>query len=99
FGTGYSSLSYLARLPVNSLKIDQSFIARMARGPDQLAIVSSVISLARALNLKVVAEGVEMDEQANLLRLLRCDEAQGYLFGKPLPPEEVRALLAGAGGS
>jgi EAL domain-containing protein (putative c-di-GMP-specific phosphodiesterase class I) len=99
FGTGYSSLSYLARLPVNSLKIDQSFIARMARGPDQLAIVSSVISLARALNLKVVAEGVEMDEQANLLRLLRCDEAQGYLFGKPLPPEEIRVLLAGAGRS
>jgi len=99
FGTGYSSLSYLARLPVNSLKIDQSFIARMTSGPDQLAIVSSVISLARALNLKVVAEGVEMDEQANLLRLLRCDEAQGYLFGKPLPPEEIRALLAGAGGS
>jgi diguanylate cyclase (GGDEF)-like protein/PAS domain S-box-containing protein len=95
FGTGYSSLSYLARLPVSSLKIDRSFVAKMAKGPDQLAIASTVISLGRALNLKVVAEGVELDEQANLLRLLRCDEAQGYLFGKPLPPEEIRVLLAG----
>jgi diguanylate cyclase (GGDEF)-like protein len=93
FGTGYSSLSYLARLPINSLKIDRSFIIQMAKSPEQMAIVSTVISLARALNLKVVAEGVETEEQANLLRLLRCDEVQGYLFGKPLPPEEIRKIL------
>ena len=93
FGTGYSSLSYLARLPINSLKIDRSFIMQMSKGPEQMAIVSTVISLARALNLKVVAEGVETEEQANLLRLLRCDEAQGYLFARPVPPEEMERLL------
>jgi EAL domain-containing protein (putative c-di-GMP-specific phosphodiesterase class I) len=93
FGTGYSSLSYLARLPINSLKIDRSFIMEMSKGPEQMAIVSTVISLARALNLKVVAEGVETEEQASLLRLLRCDEAQGYLFGRPVPPEELEGKL------
>jgi len=93
FGTGYSSLSYLARLPINSLKIDRSFIVQMSKGPEQMAIVSTVISLARVLNLKVVAEGVETEEQASLLRQLRCDEAQGYLFGRPVPPEELEGKL------
>jgi diguanylate cyclase (GGDEF)-like protein/PAS domain S-box-containing protein len=93
FGTGYSSLSYLARLPITSLKIDRSFVIQMPKSPEQMAIVSTVISLARALNLKVVAEGVETEEQANLLRLLRCDEVQGYLFGKPVPPDELEKLL------
>jgi diguanylate cyclase (GGDEF)-like protein len=97
FGTGYSSLSYLARLPINSLKVDRSFILQMTRSPEQMAIVSTVISLARALNLKVVAEGVETEEQANLLRLLRCDEVQGYLFGRPMPPEDLPKLLSAAG--
>jgi diguanylate cyclase (GGDEF)-like protein/PAS domain S-box-containing protein len=96
FGTGYSSLSYLARLPINSLKIDRSFIMQMPKGPEQMAIVSTVISLARALNLKVVAEGVETEEQANLLRLLRCDEAQGFLFSRPVPPEQLEGLLSRA---
>ncbi|HUF80042.1 MAG TPA: EAL domain-containing protein, partial [Burkholderiales bacterium] len=97
FGTGYSSLSYLARLPINSLKIDRSFIVQMTKSPEQMAIVSTVISLARALNLKVVAEGVETEEQATLLRLLRCDEAQGYLFGRPMPSGELVELLPAAG--
>jgi diguanylate cyclase (GGDEF)-like protein/PAS domain S-box-containing protein len=85
FGTGYCSLSYLAKLPVNSLKIDRSFVSQMAKSAEQMAIVSTIISLARALRLKVVAEGVETEEQANLLRLLRCDEAQGFLFGRAEP--------------
>jgi diguanylate cyclase (GGDEF)-like protein len=93
FGTGYSSLSYLARLPITSLKIDRSFVIQMPKSPEQMAIVSTVISLARALNLKVVAEGVETDEQANLLRLLRCDEVQGYLFGRPVPAADLEKLL------
>ncbi len=93
FGTGYSSLSYLAKLPVNALKIDRSFIVTMVGSPDSMTIVSTIISLAHALNFKVVAEGVETEEQADLLRLLRCDEAQGYLFGRPVPPEDLEELL------
>jgi predicted signal transduction protein with EAL and GGDEF domain len=93
FGTGHSSLSYLAKLPLDSLKIDRSFITLMPKNPEQMAIVSSIISLGKTLNLKVVAEGVENEEQANLLRLLRCDEAQGYLFSKPVPPEDLEKLL------
>ena len=93
FGTGYSSLSWIARLPLDSLKIDQSFIASMNDSAEHMAIVSAVISLARALNLRVVAEGVESEVQCNLLRLLRCDEGQGYLFHRPLAPEAMAQLL------
>lgn len=93
FGTGYSSLSYLARLPVNSLKIDRSFIASMDTQPESLTIVSTIISLAHAMNMKVIAEGVETEEQSKLLRLLKCDEMQGYLFSKPVPPSDVPALF------
>jgi diguanylate cyclase (GGDEF)-like protein/PAS domain S-box-containing protein len=93
FGTGYSSLSHIAKLPVDSLKIDRTFIAAMVDSSEHMAIVTVVISLARALNLKVIAEGVETKEQANLLRLLRCDEMQGYLISAPLPPEQVERLL------
>jgi diguanylate cyclase len=95
FGTGYSSLSYLARLPLDTLKIDRSFVARMNDSPEHLSIVSTVISLAHALNLRVTAEGVETAEQQNLLRLLKCDEMQGYLFSKPLPAAEVAAKFGG----
>ncbi|TNJ33106.1 EAL domain-containing protein [Arenimonas terrae] len=93
FGTGYSSLAYIAKLPVNALKIDRSFIVGMTDGPEGLAIVSSIIALAHALRLKVVAEGVETEEQARLLHLLRCDEAQGYLFTRPVPAADIVALL------
>lgn len=93
FGTGYSSLGYLVRLPVTSLKIDRSFIVEMENQPDQMTIVSTIISLAHALNLKVVAEGVETKEQWKLLKLLKCDELQGYVFSRPLPPEQVEAIF------
>ena len=93
FGTGYSSLAYLAKLPVNSLKIDRSFIATMSSDVQSMTLVSTIISLAQALKLEVVAEGVETEEQAKFLRLLRCDKLQGYLYGRPMPAAEVEAFL------
>ncbi len=87
FGTGFSSLSYLSKLPVDTLKIDRSFVSDMAARSEGLALVSTIISLAHSLKLKVVAEGVETEEQMNLLRLLNCDEIQGFLFSKPVPAE------------
>jgi diguanylate cyclase (GGDEF)-like protein/PAS domain S-box-containing protein len=85
FGTGFSSLGYLSKLPVDTLKIDRSFVTDMTTGPQGLALVSTIINLAHSLKLKVVAEGVETEEQSRLLHLLRCDEMQGLLFGKPVP--------------
>ena len=94
FGTGYCSLSYLTQLPVTSLKIDRSFVIKLLEGPESIAIVSSIITLAHALKLRVVAEGIETMEQARLLRLLACDEAQGYLYSRPVPAAEIETLLA-----
>jgi EAL domain-containing protein (putative c-di-GMP-specific phosphodiesterase class I) len=93
FGTGYSSLGYLSKLPVHSLKIDRSFIITMGDDPDTMTLVSTIISLAHSLRLKVCAEGVETEEQAKFLRLLRCDEMQGYLISRPVPEGDLRALL------
>jgi diguanylate cyclase (GGDEF)-like protein/PAS domain S-box-containing protein len=93
FGTGYSSLSYIAKLPISSLKIDRSFIVDMASNADDLSIVSVIISLAHSLNLRVIAEGVESNEQAKLLRLLKCDEFQGYLFSPAVPLEQIEVLF------
>ena len=93
FGTGYSSLAYIAKLPIDVLKIDRSFIIRMTESEEDRAIVSAIITLAHSLDLQVVAEGVETEEQAQILRLLRCDEAQGYLFCKPLPFDDLIARL------
>ena len=87
FGTGFSSLSYLAKLPADTLKIDRSFVIDMTQGPEGLALVSTIINLAHGLKLKVVAEGVETEEQSRLLRLLGCDEMQGFYFSEPLPGE------------
>jgi diguanylate cyclase (GGDEF)-like protein len=93
FGTGYSSLAYLAKLPVQVLKIDRSFIIAMLNDRDTMTLVSTIISLAHSLRLKVVAEGVEEEEQAKMLRLLRCDEMQGYLFSRPVPKEALLEFL------
>jgi diguanylate cyclase (GGDEF)-like protein/PAS domain S-box-containing protein len=91
FGTGFSSLSYLARLPVHTLKIDRSFVIDMGASPEGLALVSTIINLAHSMKLNVVAEGVETEEQSRLLRLLNCDETQGYYFGRPVPEDVFEA--------
>ncbi len=93
FGTGYSSLSYIAKLPLTALKIDRAFIVNMTSNPDDLGIVSTIVSLAHSLNLRVVAEGVETAEQASLLRLLKCDEIQGYLSSPAVAAERIEDFL------
>jgi EAL domain-containing protein (putative c-di-GMP-specific phosphodiesterase class I) len=95
FGTGYSSLAYLSKLPAQVLKIDRSFIAAMMTDPDSMTLVATMISLAHSLRLRVVAEGVETEEQAKILRLLRCDQMQGYLVSRPVPEAEVVRWLNG----
>lgn len=94
FGTGYSSLSYLQRFPFDKIKIDRSFIWEMEKSEDSMAIVRAVIALGRSLRITVTAEGVETPEQLALLQSEQCDQAQGFLLGKPLPRREATALLA-----
>ncbi|MEI9948864.1 MAG: EAL domain-containing protein [Pseudomonadota bacterium] len=93
FGTGYSSLGYISRLPIDALKIDRSFVLGMSDDPQQVSIVTTIISLAHALDLKVIAEGVETAAQAHLLRLLKCDQIQGYLVARPQAAQEAERLL------
>jgi diguanylate cyclase (GGDEF)-like protein/PAS domain S-box-containing protein len=93
FGTGYSSLAYLGKLPLDVIKIDRSFVNGMTDNADHTSIISAIISLAHALRLKVVAEGVETEPQAQLLRLLRCEQAQGYLFSRPLAADAIEEKL------
>ncbi len=93
FGTGYSSLQYIARLPISALKIDRSFVTGMTTDANDMTMVSTIISMAHNLGLKVIAEGVETEEQSKFLSLLKCDEVQGHLFSKPLPAAQIEALL------
>ncbi|HLA31810.1 MAG TPA: EAL domain-containing protein, partial [Pseudomonas sp.] len=93
FGTGYSSLSYLRSFPFDGLKIDRSFMTDLPASPDSQAIIQAIIGLGRALALTVTAEGVETQEQLELLRQYGCDEAQGYFLNRPMPPDALRRLL------
>jgi EAL domain-containing protein (putative c-di-GMP-specific phosphodiesterase class I) len=93
FGTGFASLTHLRDFPVDEIKIDRSFVADMSR-PGNLAIVSAMVSLVNKLSMKVVAEGVETEEQAALLRSLGCHYAQGYLYSRPLPAAEAAKFVS-----
>jgi EAL domain-containing protein (putative c-di-GMP-specific phosphodiesterase class I) len=93
FGTGYSSLNYLRQFPLDTLKIDRSFINGITAGSQDWMLVKTMINLAANFRLRVIAEGVETREQADFLRAHDCDEMQGYYFSKPLPPEQMAALL------
>ncbi len=94
FGTGYSSMAYLSSLPIDTLKIDRSFVAKMSRSEDDAAIVRAIVMLAKTLGLQITSEGIETPGQLALLCDLGCDQGQGYHFARPLPPADFAALLA-----
>jgi EAL domain-containing protein (putative c-di-GMP-specific phosphodiesterase class I) len=93
FGTGFSSLASLKRLPIDALKIDQSFVREATSDPDDAALVMAIITLGHNLRLKVVAEGVETEDQLRFLQLLRCDEIQGFFYSKPVPADTLISLF------
>ena len=94
FGTGYSSLSYLQRFPIDTLKIDRSFVTQMMENEENLAIVRTIVALAQNLGMDVVAEGVETEDQLRLLRKLECENGQGYLFSTPLGGQQLDQFIA-----
>ncbi len=97
FGTGYSSLAYLRRFPVDTLKIDQSFVANMSESPESMALIHTLVELGRALGLETLAEGIEERSQLETLQKERCERGQGFLFSRPIPAEEVEQFFASAG--
>lgn len=94
FGTGYSSLSYLHSFPVDSLKVDKSFVQRLNQEPENVGLIPVIISLAKTMNMSVIAEGIELPEQLMILKELSCGFGQGYFFSKPVPPEKLMELLS-----
>ncbi|MCB2099568.1 MAG: EAL domain-containing protein [Rhodobacterales bacterium] len=98
FGTGYSSLSYLKRFPIDTIKIDRSFVADITSDPDDAEIIKTIISMGKTLNRRIVAEGVETEGQLDLLRQYKCDEMQGYFLSRPLPAEDATGFLMGLKG-
>jgi len=93
FGTGYSSLSYLRQFPIDVLKIDQSFVRQISEDPNDSAIVRAIIDMGKNLKLRVIAEGIETQEQLALLQTWNCSEGQGYLFSRPVPAAQFAQLL------
>ena len=93
FGTGFSSLSYLTRFPVDKIKIDRAFVRDLGRRREGQAVIDAIMVIARNLGIEVTAEGVETREQADLLRLKRCDNAQGFLYSPARPPQDLADLL------
>jgi diguanylate cyclase len=93
FGTGYSNLSYLQRFSIDKLKIDQSFVKRLANGPQDQAIVSAIVQIAKSLQLTTTAEGIEDEASRERLVALGCDQGQGYLFARPMPAEQFEQLV------
>ena len=98
FGTGYSSLSYVRQFPIDVLKIDRSFVASMSAGPDEIALMGSILKLSETLHLQTVAEGIEDAEQLAGLQAMGAELGQGFLFAKPLTTIEISALLASRDG-
>jgi len=94
FGTGYSSLSYLRRFPFSKLKVDRSFVANMTTDAGTAAIVQAIITLGRSLSMRVNAEGIETEQQLEMLTAMGCDEGQGYLLGRPAPAKTFEQLIA-----
>ena len=93
FGTGYSSLSYLQQFPIDTLKIDKSFVEKMSSNTDDASIVNAVVSMGKSLRKRIIAEGVESAEQYDCLLALQCDEGQGFYFGRPVAAEALATVL------
>jgi EAL domain-containing protein (putative c-di-GMP-specific phosphodiesterase class I) len=98
FGTGYSSLSYLKRFPITTLKIDRSFVQELSIDPDARTLVAAIVGMGKSLGQTVIAEGIETEDQVDVLRQLGCDDGQGFHFCRPLPAEDLATYLAAARG-